>query len=197
MSLEMDVSESRSRNKTRTIASPDALVVFDAAEQDVLKLDISIGPCVARVGPRGGRLRPLVSPFSQHIPDDLEDLRSLYEILVQGPAVEALRDLRSDGWGTLARLTESFVAALAATSTYEQAAATAERWLATGRWPTEIHTGGLTSRIVVWSALARRAIKQGLGFYCWYGPGIPTYAIAHGSGKDSYEAYLRTKRSAD
>jgi hypothetical protein len=197
MSLEMDGSESRSRNKRRTIASPNALVVFVAAEQEVLKLDISTGPCVARVGPRGGRLRPLASPFSQQIPDDLEDLRSLYDILVQRPTVEALRDLRSDGGGTVARVSEPFVAALAATSTYEHATATAERWLATGRWPTEMQTGGLTGRIVVWSALARHAIKQGLGLYCWYGPGIATYAIAHGVGEDSYQAYRRTKQSSN
>ena len=181
---------------------PDALVVFRCSEQQAAEIDVAVGPCVPRIGPRGGRLRPIASPFSQWGPESFDHLRALYAMATGKPETEAIANQRVAGAGTIASLTEQFVTALAGLvettadpdTAIDACRRIAERWLVAVPWPAPMQVGGLTSRIVAWAGECRLAREKGLGVYCWRGPEVPTFAIAHGVGPESYEAYRQARK---
>lgn len=178
-----------------------ALVVFQCTEQDAAAVDVAVGLCVRRTGPRGGKLRPLVSPLDQK-PDDLPRLVSLYTLLTGGDAAGALADIQTVASGTMARLSPSFAKALAdlgtiwtdAESTLAAQKTVAERWLIEASWPVPMQLGGVLMRVLSFSLVCRQAREKKHAAYCWYGPGVPTYGIAHGVGPASYDAYKKAKR---
>lgn len=177
-----------------------ALVVFQCAEKDAAAVDVARGPCVRRTGPRGGKLRPLVSPLDQK-PDDLARFLSLYTLLTGGDAAGALADVQKVAPGTMARLSPAFAEALANLGTiwtdvdFTLAAqkAVAERWLSEVPWPSSMQLGGVLMRVLSFSLVCRQAREKGHEAYCWYGPEVPTYGIAHGVGPASYDAYKKAK----
>ena len=87
---------------------PTSAVIFHCSEKDADGIDVAIGPCVPRVGPRGGRLRPLVSPHLQHRVTSLDQVAGLFTVLTGGPAADAFDSVRRGGSGSLARLVIPF-----------------------------------------------------------------------------------------
>ena len=178
-----------------------ALVVFHCSEKDADAVDVAVGPCVRRTGPRGGRLRPLVSPLDQKPGDDLELLASLYTVLTGGQSTEALMALRSEGPGTMARLSPAFAGGLAdlgtvstdVDATLAAQTAVAERWLGAATWPPAMQLGGVRMRVLSFALTCRQAREKGHAAYCWHGPEVPAYGIAHGAGPASYAAYRRSR----
>jgi len=171
-----------------------AFVVFACTNEEIAELNIEDGPCVRRFGPRGGRRRPLASPHSQFYPDTFEQFRILYALLTGDAASRSLHSEQSAGPGTLALLSNAFVEALAKIRNPDQWNEVAARWLDVGQWQPSMKTGGLATRLVVWAGEAEGARAKGLPVYCWRGPAVPVYAIASGIGRDSYEAYTRSKK---
>jgi hypothetical protein len=180
-----------------------SLVVFHCTQEQAASINVAVGPCVPRVGPRGGRLRPLASPFAQMHSDTFTHLGALYTVLTSRPGEEAVEDVERQGPGTLARLAKRFATGLTELGTIhtdvESALAAqrgiAARWFATVHWssPT-MKVGGVEMRVLSFAATARLAQQKGHPVYCWHGPAVPTYVIAQGVGQDSYEAYRRAKR---
>jgi hypothetical protein len=99
------------------------------------------------------------------------------------------------GLGTLAALGEDFQERLAAVLDEAQQTKTelARRWLAASRWPRSMRVNGLSTRLTFWCSDAHQAKQNGRAMYCWYGPSVQEYAIAHGHGQQEYEAYRGNK----
>jgi hypothetical protein len=178
-----------------------SLVVFVCSAADADAIDVTSGPFSHRVGPRGGRVKPLASVHSQHYGDTLEHLSVVYTVMTGRPASEALSEIRGDPPGVLARLSERFVETLAAIgppqrdgqdlwATYEEIATT---WHKAVRWSPKMQLGGLTMRIFDYSYACRRGLEKGLPVWAWHGKAVPEYVIAHGMGQESFEAYRRQK----
>jgi hypothetical protein len=70
----------------------------------------------------------------------------------------------------------------------------AERWFVAVPWPDDMRVRGLTSRLLDWAGKCQLAREKGIGVYCWHGPRVPAYVIAHGVGPESYAAFNRNKR---
>ena len=176
-----------------------AVVVFHCTEEQAAAIDVSVGPCVLRVGPRGGRFRPLASPHSQYYSQTLTQLAALYTLLTDLPESEALEDLRQQGPGTLARLANRFVVELVELGTVHAdvesvlaaQAVIAARWLAAVEWHPTMR--GLEHRVLAITGTARLAQEKGHPVYCWHGPAVAEYVLARGVGTESYEAYRRAK----
>ena len=190
------------RSKAQKPDRSRSLVVFRCTEQQAAELDDAAGPYAPRVGPRGGHLRPLASPLAQWSPDSLDHLSALYTVVSGKPRTEALRDRRAVGPGTIAALSDDFVTSLAALSgtggdadaivgRYEEVA---DRWFVAVPWPDGMRVRGLTSRLLDWAGKCQLARKEGMGVYCWHGPRVPAYVIAHGVEPESYAAFKRNKR---
>jgi hypothetical protein len=189
------------RPRSEPILPDKSLVVFFCSASEAELLDIASGPFTPRVGPRGGRVKPLASVHSQHYGDTLEHLAVLYSVISGRPAEEALVDARRDPPAVLARLADPFVHALAAIGApqregqdlwaiYDKFAAA---WLQAVRWRPEMQVGGLAMRIFHDAHECRRGLEKGLPVWAWHGKRAPEYVIAHGVGQDSYEAYRKQK----
>ena len=80
----------------------DGQVIFTAPDKDIERIDIAVGPCVGRVGPRGGHLRPLVSPLDQRR-DRVGHLEALFGIIEPEPRGDLWTRCQSDPPGRLCR----------------------------------------------------------------------------------------------
>jgi hypothetical protein len=69
-----------------------------------------------------------------------------------------------------------------------------ERWMSCARWRRPMKVSGLAMRIFNWSVECETATEEGLQVFCWEGPAMPEYVLAHGTGTDSYEAYRKAGR---
>jgi hypothetical protein len=189
----------RRRSRPKEIDLSKALVVFACSPEEAESVDVAVGPCVPRIGPRGGRRRPLASPKSQTYSDTFDHLTALHTLLTGRPATEALEGRRSAGSGTMARLSNSFVDSLAPigqpSGDPEQMLARhraiAESWLTATTWPSPMQTGGLETRLLKLTNICRQASENGLSVYAWQGDSVPEYAIAHGVGAESFQEYRR------
>jgi hypothetical protein len=56
-----------------------------------------------------------------------------------------------------------------------------------------MQVGGLAMRIFMWSVECEKATEKDLTVFCWEGPAVPEYVIAHGVGPESYEAYRKAR----
>jgi hypothetical protein len=180
-----------------------AVVVFACTPADAATIDVAVGPCQPRWGPRGGRLRPLALPSSQSYSTTFEHLASLYSTLTNRPTKDAVSDVRRVGPGTVGRLTEHFVEALTAVrlrsmAEFENGAEPfqveheiGQRWISGSRWPQSMRVGGLAMRIFDWSVECEKATEKHLQVFCWEGPAVAEYVIAHGTSRESYEAYRK------
>jgi hypothetical protein len=163
-------------------------VVFTATPEGIAAMDVGIGPCIERVGPRGGRIRPLVSPWDQH-PDRIDHLVRLFAILVAGDRGDLCVERIQVGRGTLDTLSPNFVAALREVETGSERVQHA--WLDAIDWPKGQQIGGLTMRLLDYAAKAEIAHQRGQALYCWSGPELPFLAIASGRTQRDYDEYRR------
>jgi hypothetical protein len=125
--------------------------------------------------------------------DTIDQLRVLFSILSGQAAGDALVDERSSGSATMAMFSEPFVKGLSEIRAEARWIQLGEQWLSATKWPRTMGPNGLSTRVVYWGALARRAQQKGFNLYCWRGPSVPTHVLVQGVGKDSYEAYRRVK----
>jgi hypothetical protein len=184
-----------------------ALVVFACSPADAKAIDIALGPCQPRFGPKGGRLRPYALPSSQSYSTTFEHLARLFSILTDHPPPDAVTDIRKAGPGTMGRLTYDFIEVLATVRVTSLAALhdggkpfqlendISQHWIHESRWPSSMQVGGLAMRIFMWSVECEKAIEKDLNVFCWEGPAVPEYVIAHGVGPESYEAYRKARGS--
>jgi hypothetical protein len=119
--------------------------------------------------------------------------------------MHAVTDVRRVGPGTMGRLTEHFVEALTAvrlrsmtefengTEPFHAEHEIGQRWISGTHWPRSMKVGGLAMRIFHWSVECEKATEKHLQVFCWEGPAVPEYVIAHGTSRDSYEAYRKAK----
>src|ERR1700680_4032419 len=98
------------------------VVVFRCSEQQAAVIDVAVGPCVPRVGPRGGRIAPLASPLYQMHSNTLAQAAALYTVLTGRPSAEAWENHRTQRQATLARFSERFAAGLAELGTIRTSA---------------------------------------------------------------------------
>ena len=151
-------------------------------------MNVAIGPCVERVGPRGGRVRPLVSPWDQR-PGRLDHLERLFELLAGRERGGLVINRVHVEPGTLLTLSPAFAAAL---RDVDIGADRVQRlWLDAIDWPKGMQIGGLTMRLLDYSSKAIAARHRGQELYCWSGPELPFLGIASGRTKDDYEEYRR------
>ncbi len=175
--------------RIRTVREPAACtVVFTARDDEVAAMDVAVGPCVERVGPRGGRVRPIVSPWEQHR-DRMDHLESLFEILVPRKRGDLVVDRILVERGTLSTLNRDFASALREVDIGSERAQRA--WLDAIDWPNGMQIGGLTMRLLDYTAKAAAAHHRGQALYCWSGPELPFLAIASGRTHSDYEEYRR------
>jgi len=171
-----------------TRSSRTCTVVFTATAQEVAAIDVTIGPCVERVGPRGGRVRPIVSPWDQH-PDRIDHLERLFEILVPGDRGDLSVGRIQDGRGMLDTLSPEFANAI---REFESGSEQIQRaWLHAIDWPKGMQIGGLTMRLLDYAVRATTAHQRGQALYCWSGPELPFLGIASGRTQADYEEYRR------
>jgi hypothetical protein len=182
-----------------------ALVVFACSQADAKDIDIALGPCQPRFGPKGGRLRPYALPSSQSYSTTFEHITRLYSILTDRPPHEAVTHVRKADPGTIGRLTDDFIQVLATVRITSLAALDdggkpfqlendiGQHWKHASRWPSSMQVGGLAMRIFMWSVECEKAIEKDLNVFCWEGPAVPEYVIAHGVGPESYEAYRKAR----
>jgi hypothetical protein len=182
-----------------------ALVVFACSPADAKAIDITLGPCQPRFGPKGGRLRPYALPSSQSYSTTFEHLTRLFSILTDHPPPDAVTDIRKADPGTIGRLTDDFIEVLATVRVTSLAALhvggkpfqlendISQHWIHASRWPSSMQVGGLAMRIFMWSVECEKAIEKDLNVFCWEGPAVPEYVIAHGVGPESYEAYRKAR----
>jgi hypothetical protein len=180
-------------------------VIFTASDKDIERLDIAVGPCVDRVGPRGGHLRPLASPLDQ-LQDPPGHLEALGAIVVPGPPGDLWTECHADRPGRLCLFSPWIATALAqiwmSSNDPDEVDGhrlpsldeVAQAWFSAVPWPERQQVNGLTSRLlnVVWKA--RRARDHDQGLYSWFGPMRPWFALASGTTEQEYEAYKATKR---
>ncbi len=177
-----------------------ALVVFHCTEEQASGIDVAVGPCVPRVGPRGGRMRPLASHFDQRPSETLDQLASLYAVITKRPALEAFEDRVKRGPGTLAKLSTAFTADLANIGypplerDHDPLQAVAESWFTAIKWPRRMQIGGVRTAVLQFAIAARLGREKGHPVYCWHGPAVPIYGLAMGVGQESYAAYRKAKR---
>jgi hypothetical protein len=134
--------------------------------------------------------------------DTFEHLSALYGVTTGRPSAEALTDRRSVPPGSLARLSDVFVAALEAIGPPQREGQDlqaeykklAERWFRAIKWRNEMQLGGLTGRIFDVAYACRKATDKGLQAWAWHGNRVPEYVIATGVGTESYEQHVRSKR---
>jgi hypothetical protein len=178
--------------RIRGIRNPrTATVVFTARDDEVASMNVRIGPCVERVGPRGGRVRPIVSPWDQYS-DRVDHLETLFEILVPGDRVDLVAGRVEQPPGALLTLSPDFAAALRDMDPSDAGHERIQRaWLAAVDWPKGMQLGGLTMRLMEYNAKARTALHFGHGLYCWSGPELPFLGIASGHTQQDYEEYRR------
>jgi hypothetical protein len=181
-------------------------VTFRARDEEIALLDVARGPCVDRVGPRGGRRRPLASPFDQW-PDGIEQMEALFRLIARDPSAEPWAGRQTKGPGTLCRYNGEFTEGLLEIWRAREATEAeddddlrpyrevAGAWLSPVSWPHGQQVGGLLSRLVVDVGNARLTQEQGQGLYCWFGPLVPEYVLVSGVGEKSYEEYRRAKRA--
>ena len=165
----------RGAKKPESVLPESAVAVFVAAEVEAASFDIATGPFEARVGPRGGRVKPLASVHSQHYGDTLEHLAALFSILTGSSAAGAWAEIHRSNRGTLARFSEAFIEALAPIGPPQREGqdllaiyqTIAEKWITAVRWSPRMQMGGLTGRIFDYShrcrIARRRASRSGLG----------------------------------
>ena len=183
----------------RVGARTTTLVVFHCSPEDVAKVNVAVGPCVPRLGVRGGRVRPLASPLDQW-PDRLGRLESLYALLTGNRGGYALTHRQTVGRGTIAQLSDDLTSRLAELSTVNTAIdstvadqlAVAQRWFDEDTWPPAMQLGGVRARLLSWALDCRAARELGHLTYCWEGPKVPAYGIARGVGPESYDAYRKS-----
>lgn len=160
------------------------------------------GPFVDRVGPRGGRVRPLASVLDQQYWDTFDHLAALYHVATGRPAGEALLDHRRGQSAELARLSDSFVDALGPIGPPQREGQDldaeyrrlAELWFAAVIWTPDMQLGGLWNRVFHVAWVCRKARDRGIQAWAWEGKLLPMYAIASGSDEASYREYRRQKR---
>ena len=182
-----------------------ALVVFACGPADAANIDVALGPCQPRFGPRGGRLRPYALPSSQSYSTTFEQLTRLYSILTERSPTEAVVEIRKAGPGTIGTLTHDFVTVLTDIRKRSLAAFNdggepfqleneiGQRWMSSIRWPSTMRVGGLGMKIFSWSVECEKATEKHLNVLCWEGPAVPEYVIAYGTGPESYDAYRKAK----
>lgn len=185
-----------------------ALVVFACDAVDAAKVDVALGPCQPRFGPRGGRLRPYALPSSQSYSTTFEQLTCLYSILTDRTPSEAVTQVQNAGPGRMGRLTEQFVEVLGAIRArsldsfnaggepFQVENEIGQLWMTSVRWPRSMRVGGLGMKIFTWSVECEGATKKDLSVFVWEGPAVPERVIAHGSSVEEYEAYRLAKRKA-
>lgn len=173
--------------------SRSSTVVFTARDDEVSAIDVAIGPCLERVGPRGGLVRPIVSPLDQH-PDRIDHLERLFEILVPMERGDLIVERVEVKPGTLVTLSPGFANALREVNVLADEVQRA--WLDAIDWPTGQQIGGLTMRLLDYSSKAVTAFHRGQPLYCWSGPELPFLAIASGQTPRDYEEYRRSKSRA-
>ena len=192
----------RTAPKPDSILPAKSLVVFVCSEADIDSMDIATGPFKERVGPRGGRVKPLASVLSQQYGDTLDHLGALFSLITGRSADEAWAEIRRRDAASLARFSDAFVEALAPIGPPRREGQDlgaiyhriAEKWITAVRWSPRMQVGGLTMRIFDYSHRCRIGMEKGLPVWAWYGPRVPAYGIAHGVGQASYEEY-RTRRA--
>jgi len=190
------------RRRSESVLPDTSLVVFPCTAAEAAAIDIASGPFTPRVGPRGGRIRPLASVHDQMYGDTFEHLSALFGIVTGGPRGSALTDLEQRDQAELARLSGSFVTALSAIGPpqregqdlWAEYRRLAEPWLRAVQWRPDMQLGGLTMRIfnVAWAC--RKASDKGVQAWAWHGKRAPEYAIATGVGEESFQDYRRSKR---
>lgn len=185
-----------------------ALVVFACDPADAAKVDVALGPCQPRFGPRGGRLRPYALRSSQSYSTTFEQLTCLYSILTARPPTEAVTQLLKAGPGTMGRLTDQFVEVLSAIRARSLASFNGggepfqieneigQRWMTSVRWPRAMRVGGLGMKIFQWSVECETATKKNLSVFVWEGPAVPERVIVHGTSFEEYETYRKARRKA-
>ena len=178
-------------------------VVFTAPADVVAGLEVAVGPCVHRRGPRGGHLQPIASPLDQR-PDRVDHLQALFGVLSPGETGEVWNERIDEPPGTLLTLRRVFAAALRAYSadwpayggtggpTHSDAIERA--WLAAVDWPPGQATGGLTMRLLGYAIEAQTAGERGQELYCWTGPEVPMASIASGRTVRDFDDYRRGTR---
>jgi hypothetical protein len=190
------------RRVSESILPDKSLVVFVCTAAEAAAVDVAHGPFSPRVGPRGGRVRPLASVHDQMYWDTFEHLSALYSVVTGRPRLEALVDLRTEPQGELARLSDAFVAAFSpigppqrdGQDLWAEYLRIAEPWFKAAKWRTDMQIGGLTMRIfhVAWAC--RKATDRGCQAWAWCGKRVPEYVIASGIGEESYRQYRSSKR---
>jgi len=187
--------------KTTADRLSTALVVFRCTAEEAAGIDVAEGPFKPRIGPRGGRRPPIASPFDQMFSDTFEHLSALYGVVTGRPRREALSDFRVDPPGEMARLSDQFIAALAAIGPPRREGQDlvaewrrlARSWLQAAEWQPDMQVGGLTRQILTWGHECRRASEKGLQAWAWHGNSVPLFVLATGTGMQSYEEYRRAK----
>jgi hypothetical protein len=162
--------------------------VFTASAAEIAAMDVAVGPCVDRVGPRGGRVRPIASRWDQN-PDRVDHLQALFEILVPGDRGELVTRVVESPPGTLLTLSPAFAAALRPFGTNVEPIL--GEWLARIDGPKGQQIGGLLVRLQQYEIAARLADVRQQELYCWSGPEVPIFAIASGRTAKDYEEYRR------
>jgi hypothetical protein len=178
-----------------------ASVVFAASDAEVARIDISVGPCIDRIGPRGGRRKPLVSRWEQS-----NDPPARMEILLQlvsGDAeAEPWADRQSVGEGSLFRFSELYAARLAALGSRHPPDASrdgvfrdlATAWLHATPWPKEQAATSVEQRLEEYSHKALVSEIDRVGLHYWFGPELPIYRLVAGVGDESWQAWRKEKR---
>lgn len=155
-------------------------VAFTAAEREVARFDVALGP----TAPLAGRKRPLVSQWYQRggLPDEW---RSLQLLLSPDAKSDALTLIRQVGGGRLYTVDRSLVEPLAQLARDVRAKEKgdptisapfdrlADRWIpklakAQQGWPV-----GVSLRISGAAHVALRSLERGQAMYVWFGPGRP------------------------
>lgn len=176
-------------------------MVFRCTAEEAAGIDVADGPFKARIGPRGGRRASIASPLDQMLADTFEHLAAFYGVMTGRPRSEALLDFRRDPPGEMARLSDKFVASLAAAgpprSGNQDLAAEwtriARLWLQAASWESGMQVGGLSRQVLTWAYECRRASEKGLQVWAWYGISVPIYGLATGTGVRSYDEYRQAK----
>lgn len=188
----------------RRRASPDkddrariTAVIFSVPERRLSAMDVAVGPCV----PLPGRKTSVASVHAQEGYETPAITSALYRVLTGLNDAELLTLLSEDGEGRLFRFADRFVAAMAEASRHLltlipgsppppdgeedttpfglQRGRWDEAWMSQAEWhPEMVSTRNRLHRI----GKAREAQEKGLSLYVWYGPRVPEYVVASGTG---------------
>lgn len=170
-------------------------MVFSCDEPDLSRFSIQTGPCVPLL--EGGK--SLVSPLTQDDGETPALTAALYTALTGRPAGEALLLIEQVGRGRLARCSDDFVEAMAAsaeeslrladedeargdenlTSFSQHQDAVSAAWMCAGRWPRSVI--GLQNRLVRLGT-AREAAAKARPVFVWHGPPVPQFVVVSGRG---------------